>query len=156
MSYNFASICIRFEVTSPREFGVSRLSIWRFFYSSSRKILGWVLSLWTRQKTRTVIFMSEITLVDSPLILREADSERAVSGVKIFSCFTMFQFGKRKDEMWYNLSKTTKTTTTNHKRLKSCLNKELDRYSCNVIFLLKQSWREYQPSTLLGEVFFSR
>lgn len=43
--------------------------------------------------------MSEITLVDSPLILREADSERAVSGVKIFSCFTMFQFGKRKDEM---------------------------------------------------------
>lgn len=31
--------------------------------------------------------MSEITLVDSPLILREADSERAVSGVKIFSFY---------------------------------------------------------------------
>lgn len=43
--------------------------------------------------------MSEISLVDSPLILRRADSERAVSGVKVFSCFTMFQFAKHKDEM---------------------------------------------------------
>lgn len=43
--------------------------------------------------TGTVIFMSEISLVDSPLILRRADSERAVSGVKRFSlvlpCFNL-------------------------------------------------------------------
>ena len=101
--------------------------------------------------SRTVIFMSAISLLEPPLILRKEPTAKEQFQVRRVFCFSIFPFAKSKDERRYNLSKAT-TTTKNPKRLQSCLNDELDRSSWN---LPKQSWRVCLEA-LLYEVSFSQ